>query len=87
MAFKAVLQGPATNTCANPDAGGNCASDLMAVLTSSQWSPFTKGSAMAGIVSTSAYMFPVVAVMSSIPVFSIVIKYNCLEVSCFELLT
>ena len=27
----------------------------------------------------SVYMFPIVATVSSIPVFSIVIKYNCLE--------
>lgn len=31
------------------------------------------------VMQFSVYLFPIVAVLSSIPVFSIVIKYNCLE--------
>lgn len=69
MAFQAVLQGPATNTCAHPDVNGNCASSLMDVLTNEGWSPFASGSFMSSLVAASAYLFPVVAVMSSIPVF------------------
>lgn len=70
---------------------GNCASDLMAVLSSARWSPFKHGSPMAVTVAISTYLFPVVAVLSSIPVFRYgaslvpVCKHGCSRVLSLSL--
>jgi hypothetical protein len=42
-------------------------------------SAWTDHPAAMRLMHLSVYMFPIVAVLSSIPVFSIVIKYNCIE--------
>lgn len=91
LAFGPYLAGQATNKCKamELDPDFNCAGDIMAImlnptvvvngtsielvpgLISHAWSRFA--------MKLSVYMFPIVATVSSIPVFSIVIKYNCLE--------
>jgi hypothetical protein len=80
--FADVLQGPVTNTCARNvlDPSFNCPNDLMQALSGNNIAhPWSSGSAVSFLVATSVYMFPIVAVVSSIPVFSIVIKYNMIE--------
>lgn len=83
LAYGDVLQGLVTNTCArqkdHPEF--NCPNDLMQALTHSQTAP-TSWSAHGwsdSLLSMSVYLFPIAAVVSSIPIFSIVIKYNLLE--------
>jgi len=81
-AFNDVLQGPVTNTCQRQavDASFNCPNDLLQVLTDKNLIPESwQGSASRAVLKTSVYLFPIVAVISSIPVFSIVIKYNMIE--------
>lgn len=83
LAFRDVLQGPSTNTCAsqvtNPSV--NCANDLLQALTGGLTEPssWASGAFTDLLLRVSVYIFPVVAVVSSIPVFSIVIKYNMIE--------
>jgi len=85
MAFPDILQGPVSNTCAravqNPSANFNCPNDIMQTLTEAQTAPASwRSNPVANFVlQISVYLFPVVAVLSSIPVFSIVIKYNVIE--------
>lgn len=89
MAFKYYLQGPASNNCAyGVDTGdaGNCVQDLMQLMLGSDansipLAPATwaNSKALTGLMHFSVYLFPIVAILSSIPVFSIVVKYNCLE--------
>jgi len=88
-AFKYYLAGPATNNCAyGIDTGdpGNCVQDLMELILGND----ANGTALAPsawadhpgsrrLMHLSVYLFPIVAILSSIPVFSIVIKYNCIE--------
>jgi len=76
-----VLQGPTTGTCAFQvtDDSFNCANDLMQLLSQKITAPFHSSSAAIALFKISVCMFPVVAVVSSIPVFSIVIKYNLIE--------
>jgi len=80
LAYGNELQGLVTNTCAaqvaNP--GFNCPNDLMQALTQKQTRPTNDGFSTA-LLELSVYMFPIAAVVSSIPIFSIVIKYNLLE--------
>jgi hypothetical protein len=80
MAFQDYLQGPATGSCKIPGESG-CKVDIMSVLTDPNLSPkiLYNNPFMRNVMVWSVYLFPIVAVMSSIPVFSIVIKYNCLE--------
>ena len=76
MAFQDYLAGPATGSCkALPDA--ECKQDIMGVLTDPKHSPalLYNNAIMRHVMVWSVYLFPIVAVMSSIPVFSIVIKY------------
>uniref|UniRef100_A0A7S2QLR0 Amino acid transporter transmembrane domain-containing protein n=1 Tax=Zooxanthella nutricula TaxID=1333877 RepID=A0A7S2QLR0_9DINO len=81
LAFQDVLQGTVTNKCARQmqDGSYNCANDLLQVFsaagTSAEWS----GSFGGRLIKCSVFVFPIVAVVSSIPVFSIVVKYNMLE--------
>lgn len=83
IAFPDILQGPVTNTCARnvQDPNFNCPNDIMQALTEAQTAPTSwRTSPTANFVlQVSVYLFPVVAVLSSIPVFSIVIKYNVIE--------
>jgi hypothetical protein len=88
FAFSDVMQGPVTNTCnrqSNPDSpfydpSFNCPNDMLQLLTDESLIPSSWSSPAAKVVlKTSVYLFPVVAVVSSIPVFSIVIKYNMVE--------
>lgn len=86
MAFRDILQGPATNTClqgASDDDGGQCYNGLMSVYTSNDPNAHIdklfNSKATSFILQLSVYLFPIVAIVSSIPVFSIVIKYNCVE--------
>ena len=51
----------------------------MQILTQPQTAPWQSSRAASVLLSTSVYLFPIVAVVSSIPVFSIVIKYNLIE--------
>eukprot|EP00908_Phaeocystis_cordata_P004456 Transcript_14838.p1 GENE.Transcript_14838~~Transcript_14838.p1 ORF type:complete len:611 (+),score=262.14 Transcript_14838:70-1902(+) len=84
-AFFDVMQGPVTGTCrkqAYEDPQFDCANDLLQLLAappegtvSAVWrTPFASA-----LLKVSVYAFPIVAVVSSIPVFSIVIKYNLVE--------
>ena len=55
------------------------AKQLMQILTQPQTAPWQSNRAASLLLGTSVYLFPIVAVVSSIPVFSIVIKYNLIE--------
>jgi len=84
VVFSDVLQGPVTAACpANVrDPSFNCPNDLMQTLTQKgdgSMAPWQSSSAATFLLQSSVYMFPIVAVVSSIPVFSIVIKYNLVE--------
>jgi len=82
FAYSNVLQGLVTNTCQKQvgQASYNCPNDLLQVMTDPTLVPKAWDSTFGRIVlKTSVYMFPIVAVVSSIPVFSIVIKYNMIE--------
>ena len=59
----------------------NCANDIMAILTDPTLAPASLHAHRASwfVLNLSVYLFPVVAIVSSIPVFSIVVKYNCIE--------
>jgi len=77
-----VLQGPVSGTCARQvaQAAYNCPNDLSQVFTTPELVPTAWRTTFGrGILKTSVYLFPIVAVISSIPVFSIVIKYNMME--------
>jgi len=82
-AFSDVLQGPVSGTCPQSIAsdGYNCANTLMQVFTTPAMMPpaWRDNPALSVLLQSSVYLFPVVAVVSSIPVFSIVIKYNLIE--------
>lgn len=78
MAYRDQLQGIVTGTCATT--GINCPNDLLQALTNDNLIPNAwQGSFASGLLKFSVYAFPTAAVVSSIPVFSIVIKYNMLE--------
>lgn len=82
IGFSDVLQGPVTGTCARQltDGSYNCPNDLLQVMTSHSLTPSSwQSGAGRFILKASAYLFPIVAVVSSIPIFSIVIKYNMME--------
>ena len=83
MAFRDVLQGPATNVCAADPSGDGCYNGLMSVYTSNDPNAHLQtlfdSKAASFMLQVSVYLFPIVAIVSSIPVFSIVIKYNCIE--------
>eukprot|EP00040_Diaphanoeca_grandis_P030813 m.182974 g.182974 ORF g.182974 m.182974 type:complete len:581 (+) comp32140_c0_seq2:152-1894(+) len=79
--YRDYLQGPATGTCKHAveiDPHFNCANDLMSVLLNKKLQPKASNASLM-LMKVSVYLFPIVAIVSSIPVFSIVIKYNCLE--------
>ena len=80
MAFAPYLQGPASNACAKYGTGNGCAGSVMSLFTGPDapkaWSSSKE---LNWLLQFSVYLFPVVAIVSSIPVFSIVIKYNCIE--------
>jgi len=83
--FSNFLQGPVSGTCPEQvymqsiGKDFNCPNDLMQLLTQSQTAPWQDSGVGTAILKTSVYLFPIVAVVSSIPVFSIVIKYNLVE--------
>lgn len=81
--FADYLQGPVTNTCPAHEAPGgdgfNCPNDLMQLFTEDSIAPWQSSGFLTFVLKTSVYLFPIVAVVSSIPVFSIVIKYNLQE--------
>jgi len=84
VVFSDVLQGPVTATCAAnvADPSFNCPNDLMQTLTQRgehSMAPWQDSSFLTFVLQASVFMFPIVAVVSSIPVFSIVIKYNLVE--------
>jgi len=81
IVFSDVLQGPVTGTCPRQvnHTNFNCPNDLMQTLTQGGTAPWGSSPAMGFLLKASVYMFPIVAVVSSIPVFSIVIKYNLVE--------
>lgn len=86
-AFGHVLQGPVSATCpeqvSNPSF--NCPNDLLQIFVNpvgaatdglpSWWQATGPNFLLAG----SVYLFPIVAVVSSIPIYSIVVKYNLRE--------
>eukprot|EP00056_Hartaetosiga_gracilis_P022065 m.28030 g.28030 ORF g.28030 m.28030 type:complete len:612 (-) comp9419_c0_seq1:127-1962(-) len=78
MAFRDQLSGPATGNCMN---GTGCADSLLTIFTTNDMMPsaFRNNKAAKFILQFSVYAFSISAVLSSIPVFSIVIKYNCVE--------
>jgi len=79
--YKDYLEGPVTGTCKHAvevDKHFNCAKDLTTVLLNKHLRPNTSHAGIV-LVNITIYLFPIVALFSSIPVFSIVIKYNCLE--------
>jgi hypothetical protein len=80
MAFRPYLSGPATNNCAAYSVAdqGQCSQDLMSILTNPDHAPPHWGKDnhfLNVIMQLSVDLFPPVAILSSIPVFSIVIKY------------
>jgi len=85
--FADVLQGTVTGTCAahsgNNGVGGsqayNCANNLLQVFTQSYTAPWQSNSFAATVLKASVYAFPVVCLVSSIPIFCIIIKYNLQE--------
>jgi len=83
LSFPGVLQGPSTNTCQRQvtDPSFNCPNDLLQLLSQDQTAPaaWKNNPAAFFILKGSVYLFPIVAVVSSIPIFSIVIKYNMIE--------
>ena len=83
MAFKYFLAGPATGTCAyavDTAGAGSCSGGLMDLyLSSNAPKAWTEHAGANALLQLSVYLFPIVAVLSSIPVFSIVIKYNAIE--------
>jgi len=85
IVYSDVLQGPVTATCPRNvyatahNSSFNCPNDLMQTLTQPATAPWQGNGFASAILQTSVYMFPIVAVVSSIPVFSIVIKYNLIE--------
>ena len=86
MAFQQFLAGPATNDCSGVDgkSGVSCGQSILTIFTSPElmayYLPDVYNNNTANfIVQLSVYLFPVAAVLSSIPVFSIVVKYNCIE--------
>jgi hypothetical protein len=83
LAYGDVLQGLVTNTCARQqaDPSFNCPNDLMQALTQRQTEPSSWASSgfSNALLEASVYGFPLAAVVSSIPIFSIVIKYNLVE--------
>ncbi|EDQ86967.1 uncharacterized protein MONBRDRAFT_27795 [Monosiga brevicollis MX1] len=81
FAFRRHLAGPATGVCEADPTGAKCASSLMDIFTTEGLAPavLSENRVASGIMQTSVYLFPIVAILSSIPVFSIVIKYNMLE--------
>eukprot|EP01060_Flectonema_neradi_P026535 TRINITY_DN3555_c0_g1_i1.p1 TRINITY_DN3555_c0_g1~~TRINITY_DN3555_c0_g1_i1.p1 ORF type:complete len:472 (+),score=70.18 TRINITY_DN3555_c0_g1_i1:339-1754(+) len=86
MAFQQFLAGPATNNCAGVDGMSDvsCGQSILSIFTSPDllkfYLPGIHNSGAANfIVQLSVYLFPIAAVLSSIPVFSIVVKYNCIE--------
>jgi hypothetical protein len=81
-AYSDVLQGPVTASCARmaTESDYNCANDMLQVLSTRALVPKSWDHPFGRVVlKTSVYLFPIVAVISSIPVFSIVIKYNMME--------
>lgn len=91
VAFYPYLQGGATKQCQamEIDPDFNCANDLMSIMLSPVQTvagldietvpSLLKHAWIKFAMKLSVYLFPIVATVSSIPVFSIVIKYNCLE--------
>jgi hypothetical protein len=82
MAFRPYLSGPATNACDAYSVAdeGKCAQSLMQILTDPNHAPARwKSGPLNLILQLSVDLFPPVAILSSIPVFSIVIKYNVIE--------
>ena len=89
-AFSDVLQGTVTGTCARQsdkdsphyDPDFNCANDLLQLFSAppvGTVGPSWTSAGASALLKVSVYAFPIVAVVSSIPVFSIVIKYNLVE--------
>ena len=85
--FSDVLQGTVTGTCAaHSGANGvggkstyNCANNLLQIYTNSDTAPWQGSGFGTGLLQLSVYMFPVVCLVSSIPIFCIIIKYNLRE--------
>jgi len=83
FAFRDVLKGPVSNTCVRKlaDPTFTCKSTLMALLADAESLPAPlRDSAIARIMGKfSAYAFPLVSVASTIPVISIVVRYNMID--------
>jgi len=78
-AFGEVLQGTVTNTCVRrgSDISFTCLTSMLDVLPNRSLVPAGRAAGLA--IQVLVYGFPIVAVVSSIPVYSIVVKYNLLE--------
>ena len=81
LVFSDVLQGPVTATCARQldDPTFVCANDLLQLLSQPATAPWQSSRAATTLLQASVYCFPIFSIVSSIPVFSIIIKYNCIE--------
>lgn len=83
MAYKDSLQGIVTGECAThlTTEAFNCPNDLLQALTNVALMPdsWRQSGFLSFLLNFSVYAFPTAAVVSSIPVFSIVIKYNMIE--------
>ena len=81
LAFAPSLKGGVTGTCERQqlDHSFDCADDLMQLFTQPEIAPWRSSRGATLLLQGSVYLFPIVAVVSSIPVFSIVIKYNLVE--------
>merc|ERR1712100_502133 len=81
IVFADVLQGTVTGTCAHQqiDQGYNCANSLLDIFTQVDTAPWQSSPFWTTVLRVSVYAFPPVCLVSSIPVFCIIIKYNLQE--------
>ena len=76
-----VLQGPVTATCYRrlKDPLYNCPNSLLQVFTEKATAAWASSPVASVVLQTSVYGFPIFSIVSSIPVFSIIVKYNLVE--------
>lgn len=81
-AFEDVLQGQVSGTCRRQQQlqSFDCQNSLLSAFLAEPAPAFLKANpAIHGLVQLSVYIYPIFSIIASIPVFSIVIKYNMLE--------
>ena len=76
-----ILEGPVTAMCYQElqDPTFNCPGDVLQLLSQPETAPFQSTRWATILLQISVYGFPIFSIVSSIPVFSIIIKYNVVE--------